>query len=104
MRMTCCVSPVSVELKDIPADVIEKFSPGFLQELTEQILPTLEKERGSIVRNCIYRVVRGFYDDVKRHEHVFFKIAHPVLLKFIREKMYEYYEYSAKFNNDQWFP
>ena len=77
------ITPVSIEIKNI----LTEYYPGLIQELTQQILSILYQKRKSMVEVCTGLVVEGFARETKWEEQVLFKSAHPILFRFLNEKI-----------------
>lgn len=94
------ITPVSAEFKNVPEDIAAKFSPHFLKDVAEDILPQLYS-KFSLVRNCTDSLIVGTSDSWWR-EHVDNASASPVLIKFLNKR--KGYHEQARMNYDNWCP
>ena len=75
-----------LKIKNIPAALIGKFTPKFIDERTEEILLSLYR-KCAIFTVCVDRVVNEFYHSGYLWEkHVQSSTAHPILISFLNNK------------------
>ncbi len=104
------ITPVSLEFKKkIPADIIGEFTSKFVEERTEEILPSLYRNC-AIFTMCVDRVMNEFYHSKYLWEkHIQSSTAHPILISFLErtkigleqeESSRRYYEERRRWANE----
>ena len=77
------ITPVSIEVKNIPAEVVQKLSQGFLDQWTQEILSCLyKKQKCPIFRASIENVCSIGYGHLPK----WLSAVHPTIKKFIEDK------------------
>ena len=81
------ITPVSVEVKNIPAEVVEKFSKGFLDQRAEEVLSFLHKKGNCpVFKASIDKLVAKFCPQYNLQKNEQLSAVHPVLIKYIEQK------------------